>query len=157
MGGTFYKLAKWQIGNGEGVDVWRDNWEPESVYLQNFYDALISRVSDLPQPNPVSWNSSLLNSLFTAWVSRTILLMVFSRLGGADSLVWPFTRNGAFTVKSCYNKLIEVASSHAPSPSFGSVFGTSEFNQNFELSYGKSSMICYTHSPEPVSTEDMPG
>lgn len=40
-----------------------------------------------------------------------IHLVAFSRLGGEDSLVWPFTCNGSLTVKSCYNELIEVTTS----------------------------------------------
>lgn len=114
---VFYRFAKWRVGSGEGVDVWRDNWGPYRVCMRDYYDPSVSRVSDLFQSNPRGWNCPLQNRIFPPWVLRKIQLVTSSSFGRADSLIWPITR----TVKSCYNNLVEDLMHQASSSSSPSV------------------------------------
>lgn len=113
------KGAKWMVGDGCSIDVWRDPWVAK---LPNF--KVISTDGE-NQEGPVlvrdfidngEWKVELINSIFTPWEAKAILDEVLPQFPTPDSWTWAHSRKGIFTVKSAYflalqNRNINQASS----------------------------------------------
>lgn len=62
----------------------------------------LQRVIELMNPNRAGWNIHLLKQLFNDSEIQSITKIPISALGMADRLVWDFTKNGQYLVKSGY-------------------------------------------------------
>jgi ribonuclease HI len=96
----------WRIGNGEGIDIWKDNWIPRAGLkrpLGQKPGEEVSTVSDLLLPDGQGWNEALLNDVFFDGDVADIVKTPVGRAGSEDYIAWNYTKNGIFTVKSAYH------------------------------------------------------
>ena len=102
---------KWRIGNGSQVRIFQDAWLPGSRQGKALSLALESHanamVSSLINHVDRYWKVAEIDSLFLpeeAAIIKAIQLSLFDR---DDFPVWPYTRDGVFSVKSGYHLLME--------------------------------------------------
>lgn len=97
--------AIWRVGNGRNIRIWDHRWFPELngcrlVSLNR--DPHLSIVGDLFCFEPMSWKSTLVDQTFLPWEVESIKNIPLSYTTHDDSLVWPFTQDGQYSVKSAY-------------------------------------------------------
>ena len=97
----------WRIGNGESVNIWTDTWikdspdfKPTTPIIAGLEDLL--RVSTLCFNGLPSWNFSLLEHLVNDQDIAAICKMLLPYGARDDKLIWNFTKDGHYTVKSGY-------------------------------------------------------
>ena len=98
------KGAQWRVGYGDAISVWNDAWLPskshpriESQVVPGFEEMKVSAFID---PITKKWDSYLLNGLFTPQEAKLILSIPLCQNAVEDTVVWPFTPSGNYTVKS---------------------------------------------------------
>lgn len=64
------------------------------------------KVSDFMDTLSSGWSSGKLNIVFPSWLVRNIQCIPISHFGAVDTLIWPLTKQGTFSVKSCYNAFV---------------------------------------------------
>jgi hypothetical protein len=65
------------------------------------------KVSDLIEPNGVSWNWNVINGLFNNHDRAAIAKMVLLNTEGEDKRIWKFNQQGHYTVESAYRYAME--------------------------------------------------
>jgi hypothetical protein len=102
---------RWRIGNGENIAVWKDPWlrTDGSSYVSSAIGQGMEnlKVSDLIEPNGVSWNWNVINGLFNNHDRAAIAKMVLLNTEGEDKRIWKFNQQGHYTVKSAYRYAME--------------------------------------------------
>lgn len=68
-------------------------------------DPHLSIVGDLLCFEPLSWKSTLVDQTFLPWEVESIKNIPLSYTTHDDLLVWPFTQDGQYSVKSAYQLL----------------------------------------------------
>ena len=79
----------------------------------------LDKVCDLFYPNTKVWNVELLDTSFYPWEADVIKRIYVSSLCHEDCLVWPWSPDGSYTVKSAYHMLANEALNSSPSSSNG--------------------------------------
>ena len=79
----------------------------------------LDKVCDLFYPNTKVWNVVLLDTSFYPWEADVIKRIYVSSLCHEDCLVWPWSPDGSYTVKSAYHMLANEALNSSPSSSNG--------------------------------------
>lgn len=95
------KGIRWQIGNGESVKVYGDNWVPDDVCLKirsPLSLAVDTRAAELLTPSR-QWNEALLQKQFSQHEVNLILTIPICL---SDRVSWHFEKNGLYSVKSGY-------------------------------------------------------
>lgn len=99
----------WRIGNGKNARVWGDNWLPSrhqpriiSPCLQAEQDMKVALLID--QENR-GWRDDLLNRYFFDFEAEIIRAIPICRFEQDDTMIWPHTPNGEYTVKFGYSFL----------------------------------------------------
>ena len=103
------KGAIWCVGDGLSIKVWEHRWLPDPAHIKILSPRLnstISQVSDLFLPNAQSWNVDLIDHTFMNWEAEEIKWIHVSELGQDDALVWPFTSDREYFVRSAYHMLV---------------------------------------------------
>jgi hypothetical protein len=103
------KGSCWNVGNGYKVQIWQDNWLPQ----QNGYKILtpkanhtISLVNELMTFHPsLSWNIPLIDNIFMQFESDLIKQLPLLQNPSEDKLMWPYTKDGCYSVRTGYNLL----------------------------------------------------
>nr|GEZ05724.1 reverse transcriptase [Tanacetum cinerariifolium] len=98
---------RWNIGDGQGVNVWNDFWVDDHRSLgpkPNNCD--VDQVSDLLNNEGDAWNHELLSSLFPHNISSKIACCFVSKSRN-DVLYWQNNPGGRFSCKSTYLLAIE--------------------------------------------------
>ena len=103
------KDIRWRVGDGKSIYVWRDAWVRD---LPGF------RVGTTPDPGLVNlkasdllldagrgWDTELVHSIFVNNVSLAICSIPLPKSHISDSLMWHYSNNGLYTVKSCSRML----------------------------------------------------
>ncbi|KAF5451868.1 hypothetical protein F2P56_026929 [Juglans regia] len=87
--------------------MWSDKWLPFShpykIQSTRDVDCWCEKVCDLIDPQVQQWKESFLQELFTQQEIDDIKSIPISLGGREDQLVWQFTTNGRYTVKSGYH------------------------------------------------------
>ena len=100
------KGVRWQVGDGEKINIWRDKWIPSPYTYM-----VISPKCDLPCGPRVSalinsatkeWKVDLIKQCFIPQDVEAILSIPLSAHGARDRLIWTVSRNGKFSVRSAY-------------------------------------------------------
>ena len=97
---------RWSIGNGQNVRIWDDRWLPTPKSFKvvsprpqelngTMVESLLDRVAG-------GWNKNLVRDMFLPFESEAILSIPISLSFPEDSLLWAWTQNGRYTVRSGY-------------------------------------------------------
>ncbi|XP_062024556.1 uncharacterized protein LOC133740634 [Rosa rugosa] len=95
----------WNIGNGLSANLWSDCWipdfppsplRPDKAHLNN-------TVSSLIDWNRLSWDLTLIHDDISPLQRRHILSIQLVDQASPDKLIWPYTKNGKYSVKSGYH------------------------------------------------------
>ena len=100
---------RWRVRDGKSIYVWMDAWVRDlpgfrvrtnpAAGLENL------KVSDLLLDAGRGWDSELVHSIFENNDSLAICSIPLSKSQTSDSLMWHYSNNGLYTVKSCYRML----------------------------------------------------
>lgn len=122
----FEKGLRIRIGNGQATRIWGTSWIPEDGYFkiltpQPLNSLYPDRVADLIDPITRTWRVDVVNDIFWPVDRERILAIPIGALEVEDRLVWHFTNDGKFSVKSCYHFVKDscrsAETSHRPSGS----------------------------------------
>ena len=94
-----------RIGNGKGVNIWRDNWIPRDHNLRasaGKTNTRIRRVNQLLLPGTNTWDESLVRNIFFNQDAEWILKMKLPTEPYNDRLAWHYDKSGMFSVRSAY-------------------------------------------------------
>ncbi|XP_026384490.1 uncharacterized protein LOC113280062 [Papaver somniferum] len=89
-----FKHSLFLVGNGQKISIWTDIWiqgkqEPPIPVVELEIANTYNTISDLIDYDTKSWKKRILQR-------------------GEDRLIWTLTRNGVFTIKSAYQRLVEM-------------------------------------------------
>ena len=97
---------RWRIGNGERINMWKDPWikdnlsfKPTTLVTDGMVDL---KVSTLWSHEMHCWNEGLLKELLNDQVVKAISKMLLPYTTTVDKLIWTFTKDGRYSVKSGY-------------------------------------------------------
>lgn len=100
------KGIRWKVGDGRHIKVWADPWlrdssnmKIESPCIPELSDLL---VHDLMTPEHMEWGIALLHDLLTDRDVSQIISIPLGFSNHEDRLIWHFSTNGCYTVKSGY-------------------------------------------------------
>lgn len=99
------KGARWVVGNGESVNIWKDRWIPipDSFKVVSRRTPLESEmVACLIDKETRSWDIDKVKGAFLPHEAEVILGMPLSTWPLEDFVIWTWTTNGKFSVKSAY-------------------------------------------------------
>ena len=103
---TIERGSRWITGNGKKVNIWRDRWIPTpntfKVVSPRCHIQGLDRVEQLIDKELGLWDAALVKSTFLLHDAEVILSIPISPTLTEDSLVWAWTKNGTFTVRSAY-------------------------------------------------------
>ncbi|XP_060972556.1 uncharacterized protein LOC133038423 [Cannabis sativa] len=95
--------ARWRVGNGREINVWEDKWLPRP------HGATLSQFPDLPPKTKlhkfITWEGNLNMGEITKHFHKDDIPWIQGipiDLYMEDTLIWPFTPNGQYIVKSGY-------------------------------------------------------
>ena len=94
------KGARWRVGDGSSIDIWKHRWLDSSgggKILSPRMDSSLAVVKDLFITGTKMWNSDLLDQMLKS--------MPVSLHTDRDALIWPWTLDGVYSVKSAYRIL----------------------------------------------------
>ena len=105
---------RWRVGDGESINVWEDSWLPSEflpfVSSQPAAGLENMRVRELIKSGTNEWKLVLLQQLFCARDISMIESIPLCSWKVDDTLFWPFTPSGSYTVKSGYRFLYKAQS-----------------------------------------------
>ncbi|KAI5321972.1 hypothetical protein L3X38_031044 [Prunus dulcis] len=105
---TVMNNARRQIMNGEGTSIWADNWVPEVGIITPLVPIPINApqlVSEIIDVRSGSWNLDSVASYLSWETKRRILSIPMGDSWHHDRVVWPWTSNGLYSVRSGYHVL----------------------------------------------------
>ncbi|KAL0392399.1 UNVERIFIED_CONTAM: hypothetical protein Sradi_2462700 [Sesamum radiatum] len=92
---------------GLSIRVWSDSWLPRPRSFKPITPAPASmeymRVSDFIDPHSHEWDMTKIRQFLRPIDSDLILGIPLSRTGEQDVLIWHYSRNGVFSVRSAYH------------------------------------------------------
>ncbi|KAL0420647.1 UNVERIFIED_CONTAM: hypothetical protein Slati_3087600 [Sesamum latifolium] len=107
--------CRWRIGTGHSVNIWKDPWIPRipscRVITPTPHETRIIHVSDLILANIKDWDVQTVNDLLWPKDRELILQIPLSLVGTSDLLVWHYSSNDLFSIKSGYHLALSLASS----------------------------------------------
>lgn len=96
------KGSRRNIGNGKSMSIWKDKWVPIVEDFKISFNLVFGNsfsLVELINQRESGWDSSLLNSLFSAGEAKVILSIPISVTDCPDSLVWHWSSKGSYMVK----------------------------------------------------------
>lgn len=115
-----------RIGNGYSTSIWDNLWISEDgnfkIITQRRPNSFLSyKVADLIDPESGSWHKPLIDATFWGVDRDKILSIPAGSINADDRWVWHYTKDGTFSVKSCYqlmyNSIVSSSSGLPPSTS----------------------------------------
>ena len=98
------KNSTWTIGNGKRVHIWEDRWLPTSesfiVVSSRGSHTEVEMVPSLINMERRGWNVAIVKNIFLPDEVDVILGIPISSRLPDDSLIWAWTPNGKFNVRS---------------------------------------------------------
>ncbi|GAU42618.1 hypothetical protein TSUD_238110 [Trifolium subterraneum] len=104
------KRGLWNIGNGESIKIWNDNWLPRQHGHKIWTpkgEANQVWVKDLMIPELRYWNRQLIFDTFMHFEAEQIVQIPIVHLVSPDEFSWPCTKDVIYTVKSGYQAIQE--------------------------------------------------
>ena len=106
------KGSRWCIGNGKSVEIWRDRWIPTpdnfQVVTPQGPNGELRKVAQLIDEDTGMWKVDQVRKFFFPHEANVILGMPLSSRMPEDSLIWAWSKNGDFTVRSTYKVALKV-------------------------------------------------
>lgn len=105
---VIHKGARWRVGDGSSIDIWKHRWLNSlggGKVLSPRRDSSLAVVKDLFIIGTKIWNSDLINQNFYPWEAECIKSIPVSFHTDRDLLIWPWTPDGLYSVKSAYHIL----------------------------------------------------
>ncbi|KAK4384212.1 hypothetical protein Sango_2737300 [Sesamum angolense] len=103
----FHSCCRWRIRTGHSVNIWEDPWLPRTpsfrVITPGPLNVMASQVSELIDEDMRAWNEGMVNNLFWPEDWDLILQIPLSLVCSTDLLVWHYSSNGMFPVRSAYH------------------------------------------------------
>ncbi|XP_008242862.1 PREDICTED: uncharacterized protein LOC103341160 [Prunus mume] len=100
--------ARVQIINGADTNIWGDNWIPDNGIITPITHVppnAPQMVSDIINLHNRTWSLDRVSSYLSWETQKQILAIPIGPSGQRDKLVWPWTSNGLYSVKSGYQCL----------------------------------------------------
>ncbi|KAL0428302.1 UNVERIFIED_CONTAM: hypothetical protein Slati_3005000 [Sesamum latifolium] len=98
--------CRWRVGSGSHIRVWTDLWIPRAHSFKPIMPVppiLINlRVVDLIDPACSEWRREQVEEIFLPQDNEYILSIPLSRVGEEDWLVWHYSNNERFSIRSAY-------------------------------------------------------
>jgi hypothetical protein len=94
-----------RIGDGESIQIWRDNWilrQPNLKPSGATRTCRLRRVSQLMRPGCNEWDVGILRRFFYPWDADDILKIKLPAIKTQDWVVWNYENSGVFLVRSTY-------------------------------------------------------
>ncbi|KAJ9554109.1 hypothetical protein OSB04_018154 [Centaurea solstitialis] len=105
------KGIRWKVGNGRSINIWKDPWlrddEIFTVESPLVLEHANMTVGDLVNPLSQEWNRELLARLFSSRDCNRILNLSPPNESHPDKIIWHWTEDGIYSVKSCYRLITE--------------------------------------------------
>ncbi|KAK4387778.1 putative mitochondrial protein [Sesamum angolense] len=109
----FRSGCRWRIGTGHSVNIWTDPWLPRSpsfrVITPRPSHVHVVWVHDLISEDLHDWNVELIRAMFWPEDRDLILQTPLSLVGSVDLLVWHYSKNGIFSVRSAYHLALSMS------------------------------------------------
>ena len=117
------KGSRWIVGNGESLNAWTTRWLPRPCSFRPIVRGPEAdpdmRVADLIDKEGGCWKEDVIRQTFLPVDADVILRLPLCTSWPADKLIWHFTSNGAFSVKSAYHLVRATLNLDLPSSSGG--------------------------------------
>lgn len=109
------KGLRYRVGTGNAIAIWADPWIPDDgnfkvITPKPFHSGFPYAVSDLIDPTTRTWNHELVTAHLWEVDRNRILRIPICAANSRDRLVWHYTKNGAFSVSSCYHMIFSESS-----------------------------------------------
>ncbi|OMO66825.1 hypothetical protein COLO4_30332 [Corchorus olitorius] len=95
-----------QVINGQSVNIWKDRWIPakNAIQLQNEPDRddLPKKVAEIMDKEEGIWRLDTIRSELEPDTISNIEKLPICQSSAADRVVWPYNKNGSYSVKSGY-------------------------------------------------------
>ena len=102
------KGARWRIGDGSWINIWKHRWLDSSgggQIVSPQLDPSLITVKDLFIPDTKFWNKELIEQNFLPLEAESIQGIPVSQYLIEDLLIWPHTMDGSYSVKNAYKLL----------------------------------------------------
>ncbi|XP_012853800.1 PREDICTED: uncharacterized protein LOC105973324 [Erythranthe guttata] len=101
-----------RIGDGKDTSIWADPWLRDDGNFQiitrrPIYSSFPDKVADLIDPLTNTWNVELIREHFWDIDQNRILEVPIGSVYAKDRWVWHYSKNGLFSVRSCYHVVMQ--------------------------------------------------
>ncbi|KAG8498965.1 hypothetical protein CXB51_005380 [Gossypium anomalum] len=100
----------WQVGNGEKINIWADNWGMaglnRDVVISNILNQNVKSVKDLWHVDNRSWDVNKVKQVYGQDWGDKIFDIPIGDVGQEDKIIWFHNTHGCFTSKSAYSWLL---------------------------------------------------
>ena len=115
------KGAVWRVGNGQSINIWNQRWLFEDHHRKIITPGpnimLHCTVNQLITTPQMTWDHSLIDSLFLPYDAEAIKQIPLSNHDHADKLFWPGNTHGDYSVRSGYRFLVDEEDVNLPGSS----------------------------------------
>lgn len=110
-----------RIGNGYATPIWGCDWIPEDGNFQviTLPSLFPHRVADLIDPVSRRWDVEVINNTFWEVDRGRILAIPLGSIEVDDKEVWHYTKDGRFSVRSCYHLISNLTSGNGDETTSG--------------------------------------
>lgn len=96
------KSARWVVGCGENICIQNDIWLASGNRIDQPISSELKCVKDLMEPSNRCWDIAKVRNYFSSETAIHIFQTPIAWNVGNDSLRWPHSKSGEFSVKSSY-------------------------------------------------------
>ncbi|CAL1359832.1 unnamed protein product [Linum trigynum] len=105
---------RWQVGNGQSVSLLQSNWIPGYQLDPPAYNPRIlpeggdPLVAEVIREGGGRWSDGMLSQWFDPPTCKAIKAIPLPRRDVPDKLIWHFTADGVFSVKTAYHLAVNL-------------------------------------------------
>ena len=94
----------WRVGNGTNINIWDDPWlvDENGRFIMSARRDDYTTVSDLIDETHMEWKVAVVEEIFIDRDIKCILGIPLNLTTLQDEIVWAFTKDGCFSVKTAY-------------------------------------------------------
>lgn len=103
--------VQWRIGDDNLINLWTQPWlnNSSNLYVSSTHSNVNSdlKVRGLIDYNSCAWKKILVEEIFNPTDAEHILSIPLLKTMEHDKLIWRFTQNEEYSVKSAYHNTVE--------------------------------------------------